>query len=112
MEKEETAISTPNEATPHLTEAEIAAAREMSRQQNILQNHSEFCYFRKMAQKPQKQNRPMTFNDKGEVVEHDGYPSPINKGNPTKGSLRNKKCSCGSGKRYKQCCLNNTRRAT
>jgi uncharacterized protein YecA (UPF0149 family) len=106
MNKEEPTSSTPNETVPHLTEAEIAAVRQMQKQNNVMQNHAEFCYFRKMVRKPKKFNQPKTFNEKGEIVVCEGRPAPVSKGNLGKGTLRNKKCSCGSGKKFKKCCLN------
>jgi uncharacterized protein YecA (UPF0149 family) len=114
MKNEET-IETPNEVqeAPHLTEQEIAILSKMqqmrARQQSLLQTRAEYINFCKMSKKPQKFNTPKKFDEEGDVVEHEGYSAPVSRGNLGKGTLRNKKCSCGSGKKFKLCCLNRNR---
>jgi len=103
-------ISTPNEVkkeeAPHLTEAEIEQFQRMSRLERSLRNLADWNHFQKVEKKPRRTNKPLKFNEAGRVVENPlPNEAPFAKGNVTKGTLRNKKCSCGSGKKYKICCL-------
>lgn len=107
MDKPENSIQTPNEvkSSEHLTESEIAYIRKMNQFQNKVKNHSEWCMFQRLPNKPKSINKPLALTEDGKVIEVLGKEAPIKSGNIKKGSLRNKKCSCGSGKKYKKCCL-------
>lgn len=108
---DENVISTPNEVkkdeAPHLTDAEIEAFHKSSRLQQMMNNRMELSAFNRMDTKPDKVLKPLKFNDQGKVsVNYEPKLAPVTKGNLRKGTLRNKKCSCGSGKKFKKCCLN------
>jgi hypothetical protein len=112
MDRPEDVIKTPNQTiqppkdAPHLTEKELSLIGQMQKLRTKAQQHAEWLMFQRVADKPRRITKPLTFNDKGEVVVCDGKESPVGNGNIRKGTLRNKKCSCGSGKKYKRCCLN------
>lgn len=117
MDKENV-IETPNEVkqmiaepasrpeVPHLTELELAQIRVMQQTQAKKQQAAEFNWFCKQVEKPKKQVRDLTVNEEGKVIRRETPVSaPVDRGNVRKGTLRNKKCSCGSGLKYKMCCL-------
>lgn len=103
-------IQTPNEIAqppeaPHLTEAEMKQIRIIQQFREKMNRRMEWNMFQRIAVKPEKYSKPTTFNENGEVVVCEGKQAPISSGNLQKGTLRNKKCSCGSGKKFKKCCL-------
>jgi uncharacterized protein YecA (UPF0149 family) len=93
------------EESPHLTNEEIGQFENVSKLERMYKTRNEWNSFLKSSKKPSKENHPMMSGENGKVV-RSMFPkeAPISKGNPTKGTLRNKKCSCGSGKKYKNCC--------
>jgi len=99
------------EEAPHLTEEEITQMSEYKRKMGQLERdvrtRSEWNQFQKLTNKPNKSNFPLTFDENGKVIRNENpKEAPILNGNIHKGTLRNKKCSCGSGKKYKNCCWN------
>ena len=106
-------IETPNQvvtqpekyAGPHLSEKELSLISQMQKLRTKAEQHFEWLGFQRIEKKPKRISKALTFNEQGEVVVCDPKVAPIEKGNLTKGTLRNKKCSCGSGRKYKKCCL-------
>lgn len=98
-------------ANPQLTEEEILRIRIMQNLRKKLIMREEFAAFNRIQVKPPKESKPLKLDESGKVIEWEGKPAPISSGNPTKGTMRNKPCSCGAknahGKpvKYKNCCL-------
>ena len=100
--------SATEEITPHLTEQELEQFHKISRRKNKQINSHEWYRFLNMQRKGKRFNKPLMITEDGTITERvNQIPAPISQGNLRKGTLRNKKCSCGSGKKFKFCCLRN-----
>ena len=101
---EQSEVTKKEEESPHLTEEEMKKFEDASKLETYMRTRAEYNSFHKMYEKPSKTNFPLTFDENGNVVRNKNpKEAPISKGNIHKGTLRNKKCSCGSGLKYKYC---------
>ena len=101
---EQLEVTKKEEESPHLTEEEMKKFEDVSKLETYFKTKTEYNHFIKMDDKPKKTNHPLTFDENGKVIKNNNpKKAPISKGNIHKGTLRNKKCSCGSGLKYKNC---------
>jgi uncharacterized protein YchJ len=104
VNQSEAAVEEKKEA-PHLSESELLAIHQYQKSMALKKKHDEWKWFQKMSEKPKKQNFRKTFDENGKVVRAGEAFIPMTAGNIRSGKLRNKKCSCGSNKKFKFCCL-------